>query len=263
MMYVMNPKIPARIKLTVPWAKVVLVLRNPIDRLYSQYKMLIRDDFKLRDYSLEDLIYHELKAMKGKFSMTNAPLPVPLFANGTAMETETETNNINNNNNRDPSIPVHADHYRMPESIEIPPGHLVSNSQQWKPPKMAMIKKPDNGPFRSENFVRRGLYAAQLEWWLEHYTVGEDLLVVNYQDLLEDTRAVYERVLRFVDIPLPSESALEQIDFAQKVRADDRKNERPLSEATRKYLAAFYAPSNARLGELLGPEWTADKLRWE
>ena len=46
-----------------------LVLRNPIDRVYSQYKMTVKDVYTLRQYSLEDMVFHLLKAMKDQFNI--------------------------------------------------------------------------------------------------------------------------------------------------------------------------------------------------
>lgn len=250
----MNPKIPARMKQTVPWTKVVLVLRNPVDRLYSQYKMIVRDVFDLRHYSVEDFLSYELTAMKEKFRMTTAPLPTRTAPNSATAATTTTANNNNHDSNT-------YSNYTIPESVPFDHPRPV---KQWRPKQeMAILKKPDAGRLRNHNCVRRGLYSVQLEWWLEHYTLHKDLVVINYDDLLSDTESVYKRVLEFVGIPLPTNLALDGMDFEQRVRADHRRDDRPLSEETRNYMAEFYAPYNARLESLLGPEWSADKLQWK
>jgi len=249
----MNPRIPARMKHTVPWTKVVLVLRNPVERLYSQYKMIVRDVFDLRQYSVEDLLVYELTAMKEKFRMTTAPLPTRTVPN-----TTTTTNNNSRSSSATTPTTSNYSGYAMPKTVPFDHPRPV---KEWRPKQeMAILKKPDTGPLRNHNCVRRGLYSVQLEWWLRHYTLHSDLMVINYDDLVHDTRSVYTRMLEFANIPLPP--ALDEMDFGQKVRADDRRDERPLSEETRNYLAGFYAPYNARLESLLGPEWSADKLQW-
>ena len=250
--YFNHPKIPSRIRLAVPWSKIVLILRDPIDRLYSHYKMTVKTNFGLRKYSLEDFIYHELKAMK-RFNMTTASLMEPV-------------NVTEGNDDTDKSIPVIADHYQMPKNV--PYDHAILDPEKWNPKTQAIINKPDSSKLSFHNLVRRGLYSIQLRWWLNFYSIDRDLLVINYDDLLKDTRSVFERVCDFAGIPLPYDTARNQtpadvgIDFGRKNRADKDKDERPLKNETRRFLSEFYAPYTAELQELLGPEWHADKLGW-
>ena len=146
------------------------------------------------------------------------------------------------------------------------------------------MKYPDSGPLGHQNLVRRGLYAIQLHWWLQQYTVQENLLILNYDDLLRDTYGVYLRILDFVNIPHPPppppSSTVEDggtttttttnttattattLRYQHKVRQDTRKDDRPLSATTRQYLNDFYTPYNRQLESLLGPDWSLDKLQW-
>jgi hypothetical protein len=249
--YFENPKIPVRIKRTVPWSKTILVLRNPVERIYSHYKMTIKTTPGFRKYSIEDFVYHEVKAMRS-WNMTTAPLMEPM-------------NVLEGNNATDTSIPVLAEHYKISE--RVPFDHAVLNAEKWTPPNYAILKKPDRGPFGAHKLVRKGLYSTQLKWWVKHYTVGVDLLVINYDDLLNDIRSVYEQVCHFSGIPLPYEQNQSPsdvgIDFEKKVRADSDKSDRPLKNETRRYLEEFYAPYTAELEALLGPEWSAEKLGWD
>jgi hypothetical protein len=113
------------------------------------------------------------------------------------------------------------------------------------------------------------LYAIQLKWWLEHFTLDQNLLVLNYQQLHDNTPQVYEQILRFAGIPVVPNPNIHNDTTGSaggssfsKVRADERKHYRPLSNRTRTYLQQFYAPYNADLEALLGPEWSVDKLGW-
>ena len=206
-----------RIKQTVPWSKVILVLRNPVNRLYSQYKMSIRTNHGIRKYSLEDFVFHELKAM------TTAPLMVPLDVK-------------EGNNESDPSTPTIADHYDFPR---VPSSHAILDPEKWKPKHKAIRLKPDNGPLGRQVLLRRGLYSVQLKWWLKKYTMHEDFMVINYDDLAENIQSVYERVSNFAGIPLPYVEGQDPsevgIHFDQKVRADERKDDRPMGDEIRNY----------------------------
>jgi hypothetical protein len=236
--YVANPAIPKRMKMVIPGTKAILILRNPIDRLYSQYKMTIKDVFDLREYSLEDFVQHELIAMKYQFNMTTAPLLLG----------ENETLDVYGGT--DTTI-------KLTTPPNVPENHNI-DPKYWSLKDNSLGKKTDNGPLGNHVLVRRGLYAVQLRWWLQHFTLNEDILVINYADMASNTQEVYERILKFCKIPIPEEKG----DKMSKVRADNRKHDRPLQNSTRRYFQQFYAPYNAELQSLLGPEWSVDKLGW-
>jgi len=267
-MYFCNPEIPPRIRHTVPWSKVILILRNPIDRLYSQYKMTIKDVYNLRQYSLEDMIHHELKGMKYQLNMTTIPLPIP--ANITSNISTTiqakeykmptfENNNTNTNNERNDSS---SNYYRP------------IDTKYWTPKRKAISQYIDKGKstLAHQILVRRGLYSTQLKWWLKYYTINGNLLLINYDDLLQDTYSVYLRILDFANIPSPplapttttnistnnttssssnTTTTTVIVNYKHKVREDKRKSDRPLQPTTRQYLKEFYQPYNQELAELL------------
>jgi len=211
--------------------------------------MTVKTNFDLRKYSLEDFVFHELKAMK-TFGMTNSPLMVPVDVK-------------EGNNETDPSIPTVADHYEFPS---VPLDHAVLDPSKWNPKNKALIKKPDRGPLSTHSLLRRGVYSLQLRWWLKQYTVDEDLLVINYDDLARDIQSVYEKVCHFAGIPLPYADGQDPsevgIHFDEKVRADTEKNHLPMKDETRKFLGEIYAPYTAELESMLGPEWSPEKLGW-
>lgn len=272
--YVSNPTIPLRMKKVVPWAKMVVVLRNPVDRAYSQYKMTVRDVYNLRNYTFEDFVFHEVKAMRDQFNMSTAdPLLPDLVGSGSNGTTTTGTTTTD----RVPEPPHH-----------VPFGHAVLDPALWTPPHKALNTYTDRKhPLGHQVLLRRGLYAIQLQWWLKHYTLNENLLVINYADLAKNSQEVYERILTFCNIPVTvpttnasaSASANATADGINnnnnnattpsfgRVRADLRAHDRPLKDTTRKYLQEFYAPYNAQLEQLLAPlspdgEWSMERLGW-
>ncbi|KAL3923451.1 MAG: hypothetical protein SGILL_001651 [Bacillariaceae sp.] len=241
--YVANPMIAKRIRQVVPWSKVILILRNPVDRLYSAYKMTIKDVYDMRQYGIEDMIQHELMSMKYQFNMTTAPL---LLGEEENLDVYREGKNYSSAGTA-PSLT---------EPPHVPYDHSI-NPNHWAPPHKALGKKSDYGPLGNHILVRRGFYAVQLQWWLKEFTLGENLLVINYRDMKRDTQGVYERILHFCGIPLH-----ENPNTDKAVRADERKDHRPLSNATRRYMEEFYAPYNAQLERLLGKEWSIENLGW-
>ena len=60
--YLFHPLIPKRIHTTIPNAKLIVVLRNPVDRAYSNYKHQVREGIEKRTF--EEAIKSELKRIE-------------------------------------------------------------------------------------------------------------------------------------------------------------------------------------------------------
>ena len=60
--YLSHPLIPKRIHTTIPNAKLIVVLRNPVDRAYSNYKHQVREGIEKRTF--EEAIKSELKRIE-------------------------------------------------------------------------------------------------------------------------------------------------------------------------------------------------------
>ena len=63
--YILNPNAPIRIKKIMPKVKLVVMIRNPVDRTLSHYKRRVR--ITKEKQLLEDLIEHELKHFDEEF----------------------------------------------------------------------------------------------------------------------------------------------------------------------------------------------------
>jgi hypothetical protein len=233
--YITDEKNPHRMKMIVPWTKLVVILRNPVDRLYSHFKMTIRDVPSARNKTLEPMMRKDIQFMRDN-RMTTAPLPEPVH--------DAPVDNAGAGN--------HSLRYEILPSV--PFDHAILDRTRWDFGNIAYKKQRK----MFQSMVGRGLYAYQLEHWLRNYTIGTDLLVVNYDDLKRDTKSVYERILDFVGIPFPTVG----INFDKKARKDNRRTHRPFANETRRYMTEFYAPYNAQLESLLGPAWSPANLGW-
>lgn len=56
--------IPARVNCVSPWVKVIAILRNPIDRAFSQYNMIQTNKNKNNNITFEDWIYNDIQDLK-------------------------------------------------------------------------------------------------------------------------------------------------------------------------------------------------------
>jgi hypothetical protein len=102
--------------------------------------------------------------------------------------------------------------------------------------------------------IERGRYAAQLAWWLEHFD-REDMLLLQYERCVADTRGQLARTFEFLGLPHHQASA-EEVSRARKKSAS-----RPsVPPAMRRLLAQHYAADAARLQEL---EPDLDLSLWE
>lgn len=63
--YIVHPHAVKRIHNTIPNGKFIILMRNPIDRAYSHYKMNLRNDYEYR--SFEDALKFEKERIDGRY----------------------------------------------------------------------------------------------------------------------------------------------------------------------------------------------------
>ena len=108
---------------------------------------------------------------------------------------------------------------------------------------------PSGRHHRLYSYATRGLYAEQVRRWQS--AVGDRLLVVLNDDLLEDPRRTFDRVQAFVGL-----EPWEPDDFH--VPPASRGAVAGISPATRRRLQEWFAASNRELAEILDRDLT----RW-
>lgn len=96
---------------------------------------------------------------------------------------------------------------------------------------------------RELSYRSKGIYVDQLLVWLDHYP-SEQLLVLKSEDFFADPARIYDQVLVFLGLP-----AFRPANFEARNQGG---YESSLDPALREELAAFYAPHNQRLYELIG-----------
>ena len=106
--------------------------------------------------------------------------------------------------------------------------------------------------WKAKNLVYRGLYVDQLAPWLDHFTLGRDLMVVQFERMLEHPHDVLDEILDFLGVHRHSYNQSHFNESYSPVVADQ---EHILDDATRDYLLRLYEPYNQQLAELLGERW--------
>ena len=77
--YLHHPLIPQRVKDSIPDVKLIVSLRNPIDRAYSNYHMFVRIGVEKRTF--EDAVFSEIKRIEIIKENDNFQIKNPNFSN--------------------------------------------------------------------------------------------------------------------------------------------------------------------------------------
>ena len=91
--------------------------------------------------------------------------------------------------------------------------------------------------------------------WLEYYTLGQDLLVIRYEELKEQPMKVLNELLDFVGAPrydFPQDVVNRSYSPKGKTWVDYAPN---VTDQVRDYLKRFYKPYNDELADVLGEHW--------
>lgn len=178
--YIFHPHVARRVHEALPNVKLIVLLRNPVDRAYSQYMRQVRA-------GREQLAFEE--AIQREQERTGPELQRML---------EDESYN--------------------------------SRAHRWY------------------SYVSRGLYADQLEAWLDLFP-RSSILIESSEDLAANPGAVMARVFQFLGLPSAQPG---------EYRRRNAGRYRPMAPATRQYLTDFYRPHNERLYRLVGRRFNWD-----
>ncbi len=111
---------------------------------------------------------------------------------------------------------------------------------------------------RRFSYTARGMYAEQIERWLEHYP-RDQLLVVRSADLFSSPAATFDRILDFIGLPSWHPPEFRNYSY---VNAFDGDYPEP-PPSVRDYLRERFEKPNAQLVAILGEEfrWDAQTAR--
>lgn len=192
--YLHCPHIPELISIVCPWKpKVIILLRNPVDRAYSHYDM---DVHRKQNFTFEEVIQNNFRNLEKSGILLKGGEPNP----------------------------------------------------KWLKHELAFkVARLDN------NVVFRGFYANQLEYWFEHFPLGEKLMVVRYENFVKNKAAIISEILEFVGA---SQHNYTHDDFHTNYFLKNKTNVVDgVSKSARTSLEKIFKPHNDKLADLLGEEW--------
>jgi hypothetical protein len=236
--YLALPLIPETIvKLLPQKPKIIVVLRDPIARAYSHFKM----DFQTSEVakrrrrlrSFDSLVSMEiLKMIEKKW------IHAPPYAN-------LQPSKFQNRSRR-----------RLSDDSN----NTTGSETQWDPALFSMVDPPP--PKNSSNylgFVRRGCYYEQLLHWLRQFELDKTIKVVQYERFEQNKVEILEEILDFVGVDDSTSAANRTLKRLEKDYSPHQKSPTqkfpPLTNRTKAYLKAFYRPYNDALADLLGENW--------
>ena len=163
--------IPNFIKTILPWTKIIVSLRNPVDRLTS------------------DIVK---KVTESRNKMKGAT------ANGNA--TTMEVDNVDEYNDYDKFF-EYAVGKEFRDRMKNITTIMLQSSTTSSDPNM----QKNTQLFESRNLIRdgivRGIYIEQIEPWLEYFTLNKDILIFPYETFLKHPQRLLDDIHEFVNVP--------------------------------------------------------------
>ena len=224
------PYVPKFINAICPHKpKIILTLRDPVERAYSEYKMDWQrtGKWKLKANHPESKSFDQIVKTEVRNLVQWGFIKAPYLWYGNNKTRQTE------------------DYWStLPES-----SFEIVQKKKWK--RLSTHTTP----------IYRGLYARQLEPWLEMFPLHTHLKVIRHEEFVENPSRMLQDILDFVGFSdhhnLTEEELREDLSPTQKINKHTGLPwvHAPFHNATRAYLKRVYSIFNAELEPLLGPEW--------
>eukprot|EP01111_Echinosteliopsis_oligospora_P009730 TRINITY_DN2902_c0_g1_i1.p1 TRINITY_DN2902_c0_g1~~TRINITY_DN2902_c0_g1_i1.p1 ORF type:complete len:371 (-),score=48.42 TRINITY_DN2902_c0_g1_i1:111-1223(-) len=211
------PLAPERMYLTIPNAKLMVVLRDPVERAYSQYhhsvKWLIRRKWEPLTLTFEELVEEEVQLYK--HCKMYEGLPMPNF------------------------VPFDFNEWNATDKLFYP--------ECWRDcklcfPLMNSIHGADNPAF---GLLAKSLYYYQIERYRQYFP-ADQLLYLSYETLAEEPGSIMIQIEDFLEIPHHNYAGF------SKQNANSYPDMLP---ETRRKLREFFLPHSQKLPDLLRVKW--------
>jgi hypothetical protein len=226
--YLCKPHLPSLIYQVAPWTKIIVLLRNPIHRVFSQWKMEQSQTLFFANRQNAQLLNDAAAAAATSPTTSNGthvqkPQPdlvVPVYRSFID-RIDTEIIQLRKYGlSRAPKLSVYVNMslpernkvkvFRVPKSIQ----ERCIGLQRLQPQQLS-----ENGPPRNDTFdqrrklmaspLSRGIYSQQLYFWLqkEHggigpYRLGESIKIIQYEhSFVQNQTHTLQETMEFVGMP--------------------------------------------------------------
>lgn len=220
---------------TFPWVKILVILRDPISRSFSNYNFLVDIAYQrsaethITNLSFEDYVKEDIQRLHD----------LGVIPSNNDNNDHDDASNNNNKKNRDNSF------YGSIEEREA-----------WLQYQLTCARSGCH-----DSPVARSLYVLQLEEWYEGLRqLGRDptesIMVVRNEDLKEDPERIITNIFQWLGVA-SSQFTYSPVEDEESMVTTYRRNH--LSNKTRTLLSQLYEPYNQRLYRLLG--WNTS-MQW-
>jgi hypothetical protein len=230
--YLRTPGVAAKVHRFYPNLKVIVVLRNPVERAYSFFVMQHERGSKLHT-SLDALLDLEVRALRNQ-SLTHAP---PLFE-------YREKQFV-------PDSAFAVPNMTFAQRMTKVKGSFTRQGYHKKKPRRGLKLKR-----MAWNTLYMGMYAQQIAEWMDYFPLNTSMKVIRFEHMVENNVAVFQEILEFLELPpIELDPGLFAKDYSPYKARNMHGPPDKLSPQTREYLRRFFKPYNDELADLLGEEW--------
>ncbi len=221
--YLFHPFVPSRIKAVVPWTKIIILLRDPLERAYSQFKM---------DY-------------ERKILQTNKRRKKDVSSYG---EVTFETC-VDIDIQKLIEVGILGDDEKVLDADDDD-----ENERRW----LKYWDIWDEDYLTKEKVcdgeIARGLYYFQLQRWFKEYSTAEDrdkIFITKSESLLPDKKT------KVIDMKAMTDFiGIDEMEVVAEEKIHATSSEfGPMQDETKQRLQAIYDPFNKKLGDILGEGW--------
>jgi len=223
----LHPLVPRRVRARLPDVKIVVLLRNPIDRAYSHY-IMARRNTEEPDCSFDEIVEREIEEApellgahrRGFLDADYRTAAYRSHADGTPLRVATHSKTI--------------EHYPLLTERDLLRYYVTS-------------------------YVFRSIYYDQLWRWLQLFP-REQILILDSARLLGQREEVLSEAVEFLGLR-PYDFGAENIQHTWGGGANRHNTPgdyAPMEAETRTRLSKFFAPYNKKLFDLLGESYAWD-----
>ena len=268
--YIFHSALSAQYALCVcPWIKIIVLLRDPIDRLWSHYNFFKskRKDGRPIQNSVEDWIHHDLLQLQ-KYHLISTSASTSLLLH-TQRNHHPSKKSSHDRTNPTSSRPTSTTSSSTTSSS-------LSTTSNWKQQSIRSTTQLEeyvqwlwgnytiattgskSGP-TGEGSLGRGIYSIQLRHWFNAMidmgrSPKENILIIRTQDLSQQPQIVYNHIIQWFNLSTHVLSP-KSIETFPTMKTNYTKNGiQYLNTTTKQLLQQFYQPFNQQLAQLLQDE---------
>jgi Sulfotransferase family len=226
----LGDRVPQRLLCLSPWSKLILILRDPVDRAFSHYNMAYQG-------------YHRRNVL-------HDDVPFPSFDEWIRRDYNVLVALGILQNDTDNAIRDDDQKQQQQQQQSLGYQGTLRERQGWA----AYTKLAAIGTLGG---LGRGLYSLQIIQWQEAYQIANqplDLLVLSSDSTRSHPQQAFDRICDHLGISR-HELEPETLDGNQR----DYSEIPPMSNATRQWLERIYEPYNQQLANILGKQFWSSK----